>query len=86
MAGFKLGPYRCVVFGNVRYFAAPKKGGKGKAGGGPPVAEYIPPEYPTSALEEMVKDKGEDAFIFGPPHGVSKISGVHRNYIQPKVG
>ena len=34
----------------------------------------------------MINKGGEEQFIFGRPHGVEKIRGTHRNYIQPKVG
>ena len=48
-------------------------------------------EYPgephfISNFQEMIRDNGTEQFLFGPPDGVEKIQGVHRNYIQPKLG
>lgn len=33
----------------------------------------------------MVEEKGIDAFLFGPPKGMTKMKGTHRDYIYPKL-
>lgn len=66
---------------NLRHF-----GPKGKAGGGAPVAPaYKPPEPILTNFESLVKEKGIESFMFGPPHGITKMHNSHRNYIVPKL-
>ena len=33
----------------------------------------------------MIEDKGEDAFLFGPPVGAEKVHNAHRDYVAPKL-
>ena len=33
----------------------------------------------------MMKEVGEDQFLFGPPSGIEKIHNSHRDYVSPKI-
>jgi hypothetical protein len=70
------------AFGPKAKKGAPAGGG----GGGAPIAPYVPPKVIPTNFEVLVKDNGEDAFMFGPPSGVSKMKNAHRDYISPKLG
>ena len=71
-----------IFFLGRRFFGA-----KGKPAGGPGAsAPYVPPPPILTNFEKMIQDNGEDQFLFGPPHGVTKQHNAHRNYIAPKIG
>ena len=66
-----------------RYFAPPKP--EGKASGGPPgAAPPAPPvEIMKAPFERLIENNQE--FIFGPPPGINKVVGPHRDVIIPKL-
>lgn len=72
---------RAIVQSQFRTF-----GPKAKAGGGPVTEVYVPPVIHKTNFETLIEEKGMDAFLFGPPSGVSKRHQSHRDYILPKVG
>ena len=65
-------------------------GGKPKppaAGGGGDAAAAAAYEEPRrrTGLEQLVEQHGIDAFLFGPPSGVTKLQNAHRDYVYPKL-
>lgn len=65
-----------------RYFAPPKPAGK--SAGGPPAAPAAPPvEIMKAPFERLIENNQE--FIFGPPPGINKVVGPHRDVLIPKL-
>ena len=66
-----------------RGFAPPKPAG-GKPGGPPGAAPAAPPvEIQKTPFQKLIENGQE--FIFGPPPGVNKVVGPHRDVIIPKM-
>lgn len=64
-----------------RGFAPPKPAGKS---GGPPAAPVAPPvEIQKTPFQRLIENNTE--FIFGPPPGVNKVLGPHRDVLIPKL-
>lgn len=66
-----------------RFFAPPKSAG-GKPGGPPGAAAPAAPVVIYKTPFEKMVEEGKD-FLFGPPPGINKVSGAHRNVIIPKL-
>lgn len=67
-----------------RFFAPPKPAAPAKAGGPPGSAPPAPPIEIQKAPFETLIEEGQE-FIFGPPPGINKIQGAHRDVIIPKL-
>lgn len=76
--------YRTVQLtqSSMRSFAPPKKGGPPMAEASKPLIEPIPKGE--NEFQKMVSS-GEHEFIFGPPDGMNKPLGAHRNRIIHKL-
>ena len=68
-----------------RGFAPPKAAAPAKGGGGPPgAAPPAPPvEIQKTPFQTMVEQGTE--FIFGPPPGINKVQGPHRDVLIPNL-
>jgi hypothetical protein len=67
-------------------------GAKGKpaAGGAPDAAAADAgnnpfDKRPRTMLQELVDKHGVEAFLFGPPSGLTKMQNAHRDYVYPKL-
>jgi len=49
-------------------------------------APYVEPPRLKSNFQVMIEQQGTDQFLFGPPSGIEKIHGAHRDYVAPKIG
>lgn len=67
-----------------RFFAPPKPAAAAKAGGPPGAAPPPPPIEIQKAPFESLIEEGQE-FIFGPPPGINKVQGAHRDVIIPKL-
>ena len=65
----------------LRFFAAPAK--PAAKGGPPSAAPYVPLVVHKTPFEKMIENGQE--FILGPPPGVNKIRGAHRDTAIPKL-